>query len=93
MRRHESRCFRTEARLAEAHWLEAEQQCLCHFLLTEVAFGTYQYQRILAGHEGFLQELLLTFVTMANELLPLELLRDELVEVGHLIEHGLGSFQ
>ena len=85
--------FRTKARLTETYRLEARFDGLRHFFLTEIAFRTYENQGILARYKCFLQELLIAFVAMADEFLPLEVLSDELVEVGHFIQHRLVGLQ
>ena len=89
MCRHEGCSLRAQAALAQAHRHKSGFDGLGHLLLAEVAFRAHQDQGILTRDDGFLQELLLAFVTMADELLSLEILGNELLEVGHFVQHGL----
>ena len=93
MSRYKGCRFRTQSALSQTHRLEACLNRLSHFLLAEIAFRANQNQGILAWYNHFFQEFFFFFLTMADEFLSLEILRDELVEVCHFIQYRLVGLQ
>ena len=89
MRCYQCSCLRTQSGLTQAHGLESGFYSLGYFFFGEIPLRSDENQGILTRYNCFFQQFFLTFITMANELLTFELLRNELVEIRHFVQYRL----